>query len=985
MSGFRLPSGGLIERDVPLAFTFDGKPLVGCQGDTVASALLANGVSLMGRSFKYHRPRGAVTAGVAEPNALMEIGVGGRREPNVPATVQELYDGLVAQSQHRWPSLEFDIGALNSLAASVFVAGFYYKTFMWPKSFWEKVYEPIIRRAAGLGRATYEPDPDRYEKAHAHCDVLVIGAGPAGLMAALSAARAGARVILADEGSRFGGALLGEQEKIDGEPALTWVDRVVGELDGMPDVRLMARTTVFGWYDGNIFGALERVNKHVASPPPGEPVERYWKIAARRAVLAAGSHERPLVFGGNDRPGVMTASAVRTYINRYGVSPGRSGVVFTNNNSGYRTARDLTAAGIEVRAVVDSRDHAPDLDCGGAAVIKGAVVTDVKGGKQVAGLEIARRPDGRERLACDFVAMSGGWNPAVHLACHKGAKPLWDDKLVCFLPPETGPALQAAGAAAGRFGLGDCLKDGAETGAKAATDCGFKAKASPTPKVAEERAFAIMPLWSVKGSKGKAFVDLQNDVTAKDVPLAAQEGYSDVELAKRYTTLGMATDQGKLSNVNGLAILAEATGRTIAEVGTTTFRPFYTPVSLGAFAGPYRGRHFQPARKTPLHDWAEDLGAVFVETGLWYRAQWFPAAGETDWLESVTREVLTVRERVGVCDVSTLGKIDVQGPDAAAFLNRLYCNGFAKLPVGKARYGVMLREDGMVFDDGTVSRLAEDHFFMTTTTANAAHVMSHMEFCHQALWPELDVQYVSVTEQWAQVAVAGPMARATLAKIISEDISDAAFGYLAARPVTVPGGIRGRLFRISFSGELAYELSVPADYGEAVVRSIMHAGREFGIAPYGIEALSVMRIEKGHVAGSELTGTTTAYDLGLGRMMSKTKDYIGRVMAGREALQRPDREQFVGLRPLDRSDRIRAGSHLLSKGAAPTLENDQGYVTAVAYSPMVGQWIGLALLKGGHQRHGETVLVWNGLSNIHMLAEVVDPCFYDKEHMKLHG
>ncbi|MFW6077864.1 MAG: sarcosine oxidase subunit alpha family protein, partial [Hyphomicrobiales bacterium] len=840
MSGFRLPSGGLIERNEPLAFTFDGKPLQGCRGDTLASALIANGVSLMGRSFKYHRPRGVMTAGVGEPSALMEIGAGGRREPNVPATVQELYDGLVATSQNRWPSLEHDIGAVNSLAASVFVAGFYYKTFMWPKSFWEKVYEPIIRRAAGLGRASYDPDPDHYQKSNAHCDVLVIGSGPAGLMAALAAGRAGARVIVADEGSRLGGSLLHEHDEVDGGPALAWAERAIEELRTMPDVRLMPRTTVFGWYDGNVFGALERVGKHVASPPAGEPVERLWKIAAKRAVLAAGAHERPLVFGGNDRPGVMTVSAARTYVHRYGVSPGRAGVVFTNNNSGYRTARDLVVAGVEVRAVVDSRERPPTLDSGGVAVLRGAVVADATGAKQVAGVEIAG-DGGPQRLACDFLAVSGGWNPAVHLACHRGARPAWDDKLACFLPPETGRELRVVGAAAGRFSLSDCLKDGAEAGAKAAADCGFRAEAPDTPKTAEEAAFAISPLWWVKDSKGKAFVDLQNDVTARDVPLAAREGYSDVEMTKRYTTLGMATDQGKLSNVNGLAILAEATGRTIPQVGTTTFRPFYTPVSMGALAGPYRGRHFQPTRKTALHDWAAELGAVFVEVGLWYRAQWFPQAGETDWLESVTREVLAVRERVGVCDVSTLGKIDIQGPDAGEFLNRLYCNGFAKLPVGKARYGLMLRDDGIVFDDGTVSRLAEDHFFMTTTTANAGPVMSHIEFCHQVLWPDLDVQYASVTEQWAQVAVAGPMARATLAKIIAEDISDDACPFLAARPVTVLGQVKARLFRISFSGELAYELSVPADYGEAVVRSIMHAGAEFGIAPYGVEALSVMR------------------------------------------------------------------------------------------------------------------------------------------------
>ena len=597
-----------------------------------------------------------------------------------------------------------------------------------------------------------------------------------------------------------------------------------------------------------------------------------------------------------------------------------------------------------------------------------------------------RHERGQELMRCQFVAMSGGFNPVVHLSCHRGARPVWNDELAAFLPPAGDGQLTATGAAAGRMELAACLADGAEKGAKAAAELGFEPKPPELP-AARSEAYRITPLWWVKESTGKAFVDYQNDVTAKDIPLTAREGYRDVELLKRYTTLGMATDQGKLSTVVGSAILAEATGKSIAEVGTTTFRPYYTPVSFGALAGPFTGHHFQPVRKTPLHQWAEENGAVFVETGLWMRSSWFPRPGEGDWLASVNREVRAVRNSVGLCDVSTLGKIDVQGPDAVELLNRLYCNGWNTLETGKARYGLMLREDGMVFDDGTTSRLADDHFFMTTTTANAARVMSHMEFCHQALWPDLDVQYVSVTEQWAQMAVAGPKARATLQKIIEGvTLDDRTFPYLAAKEVSVLGGITARLFRISFSGEHAYELSVPADYGNAVARALMRAGAEFDITPYGIEALSVMRIEKGHVAGGELNGTTTAADLGLGRMMSGKKDYIGRMMAGRDGLTRRDREMVVGIKPSDKKDRLRAGSHLLSAGNKPSMGNDEGYVTAAAFSPMLEQWIGLALVKRGRERHGEVVQVFDDLRGARRIAaQICDPVHYDKENVKLHA
>ena len=981
MAGFRLGRGGLIDRKVDLGFTFDGKPFAGHPGDTLASALIANGVHLMGRSFKYHRPRGVVSAGSSEPNALVELGEGGRKEANTRATMVELYDGLIGRSQNRWPSLDFDLGALNSLAASVFVAGFYYKTFMWPKSFWEKIYEPLIRRAAGLGSAAKGRDPDRYEKAYAHCDLLVIGSGPSGLMAALAAARAGARVILADESSALGGSLLNENEEIDGRHGRDWAGAVLAELASLGQVTLMPRTTVFGWYDDNIFGAVERVNDHLPAPPPFEPRQRYWRIIARRAVLSAGSEERPIIFGGNDVPGVMLASATRTYANRYAAAAGQSIAVFTNNDWGYRTARDLRHAGVHVEVIVDARKDGPQVDSAGAPVIKGGAVVKVKGGKRVTAVVLGDH----RTIPCDTLAMSGGCSPVVNLACHRGAKPQWRNEIAAFVPPDVGPAFTVAGSAAGRMLLSECLEDGAVKGAEAANALGFAAKAMALPKCRDE-SYRIQPYWWVKASESKAFIDFQNDVTVKDLPLAVKEGYGHVELAKRYTTTGMASDQGKLGNVNASAIIAEVTGKSMDEVGTTTFRPFYTPVSFGAIAGPFVGRHFQPVRKTPLHDWAQERGAVFVETGLWLRSSWFPLAHENDWLDSVIREVKTVRERVGICDVSTLGKIDVQGPDAAELLNRLYCNGWSTLEIGKARYGLMLREDGIVFDDGTTSRLASDHFFMTTTTANAARVMSHIEFCHQALWPELDVQYVSVSEQWAQMAVAGPKSRATLRKIVDDvAIDDQTFPYLAAREIAVLGGIPARLFRISFSGEHAYELSVPADYGNLVARAVMQAGQEFGIAPYGVEALSVMRIEKGHVAGGELNGTTTAADLGLGRMMSTKKDYIGRMMAGREGLTDKNREQVVGIRPVDRSDRLRAGSHLLKRGDEPSLANDQGYISSVAYSPMLGEWIGLALLKRGRERHGEIVKVFDGLRNINLYGEICDPVHYDRENRKLHA
>ena len=988
---WRLPSGGLIDRSRSLAFTFDGRPYHGHPGDTLASALLANGVHLVGRSFKYHRPRGILTAGPEEPNALVELRTGDRREPNTRATTAELYDGLIAVSQNRWPSLRFDLLAVNSLIAPVLSAGFYYKTFMWPASFWEKVYEPLIRRAAGLGRASGREDPDTYEKAFLHCDVLVVGGGPAGLMAALAAGRTGARVVLCDDDFRLGGRLLAESFAIADRNAADWAAHIAGELAALPDVRVMPRTTVVGAYDGGTFSALKRVNDHVAEPPEHEPRQRLWRIFAKRCVVAAGAIERPLVFGNNDRPGVMLAGAVRTYLNRYAVAPGRRAVVFAAGDETARTVADLTRAGVRVEAIVDPRGQVSGsieaaAKTADAHLIAGGVVTRAIGSTRVRAVEVRTASGETMRIGCDLLAMSGGWSPTLHMTSHGGAKPVWNERIAAFVPGAPLKGMAVAGAADGWLGLEDALQTGARAGLEAAGDCGFAGQPVEVPKV-EPESTAVAPLWRARGGHGKAFVDFQNDVSDDDVALAAHEGFRSVEHLKRYTTLGMAADQGKTSNVTGLALMAELTARTIPQTGTTTFRPPFAPVAIGALAGHHRGKEFRPTRLPPTHRWAQAQGAVFVETGYWLRAQWYPRPGETDWLESVSREVRTVRERVGVCDVSTLGKIDLQGPDAAEFLNRIYTNGWSNLAVGRARYGLMLREDGFVLDDGTTSRLAEDRFIVTTTTANAAKVLQHMEYCHQWLWPELDVAMSSVTEQWAQLSVAGPRSRDVLRKIVDpqHDIANAAFPYMAAAPVTALGGIEARLFRLSFSGELAYEIAAPAGYGDALMRSIIEAGREFDIAPYGTEALGVMRIEKGHVAGNEINGQTTARDLGLSRMMSTGKDYVGRVMADRPALVAADRPTLVGLKPVDRTERLRAGAHFIAEGSEPVAANDQGYMTSVAYSPALGHWIGLGLLSGGPSRHGQRVRAWDGVRSSDVLLEVCDPIFYDPAGERLRG
>ncbi|MCC6720244.1 MAG: sarcosine oxidase subunit alpha family protein [Acetobacteraceae bacterium] len=973
--GFRTQTGGRIDRSQTLAFRFDGRSYAGHPGDTLASALLANGVRLVGRSFKLHRPRGIFSAGAEEPNALAELRGGARREPNTRMTTAELYDGLEAASQNRWPSLRWDLLSLNGLIAPLLSAGFYYKTFMWPAAFWEKVYEPLIRRSAGLGRAAREPDPDRYDAVQAHCDVLVVGSGAAGLAAARVAGAAGARVTLCEQDFALGGGLLSA-------PAHgAWREATLAALAAMPDVTILPRTTVFGYYDHNVVGAVERVADHLAQPPPHTPRQRYWTIRARSIVLATGAHERLIAFPDNDRPGIMLAGAAETYASRFGVRAGSRALLFANNDAAYASLFALQDAGIAVAGVVDPRTESAGAEAArarGITVWADSQVTGASGGTALVGARVARRGagGGDTLVVADLLCVSGGHSPAVQLAS-QGRTPLeWSEALAAHVP---GPATldqHSAGAANGVLGFAEAAADGARAGAAAA-----RAAAADIPLPgAGDAAYGLLPFWEAD-VPGKAFVDLQDDVTANDIRLAHREGYKHIEHAKRYTTHTMGTDQGKSGGLVGAAVLAAARGERVQDVGLPTFRPFTSPVTWGAIAGPHIGQQFAPTRLTALYDWHVRRGAEFMDAGQWLRPAFYPIPADADAWASVLREARAVRKTVGICDVSTLGKIDVQGADSAAFLDRLYTNTFSTLPVGRARYGLMLREDGIVFDDGTTSRLATDHFFVTTTTANAGPVMAHMEFHLQTCWPELDVQLASVSDQWAGMSIAGPKARATIGKIVQDlDLSDAAFPFMAVGD----GSVRGcpvRVLRISFSGEQAYEIMTPAGYAETVWTAVLEAGEEYAITPYGLEALGLLRIEKGHVAGSELNGQTTAADLGLGRMVKKRGDFVGRALSQRPGLTDPDRPVLVGIRPATRHDRLRAGAHLVTPGSTESL----GWITSVTRAVELEGWIGLAMLRGGAARQGSRMQAAFPMLDETVEVEITSPHFVDAENLRVRG
>ncbi|MEM9145273.1 MAG: 2Fe-2S iron-sulfur cluster-binding protein [Pseudomonadota bacterium] len=996
MTGTRLASGGVIDRDQRVSFWWDGRRMQGCAGDTLASALLANGERVVARGFKYHRPRGVMAAGPEEGGALVTTGRGAHRVPNVKAPEVELYPGLEAFGQNAWPSVRYDLGQVNDLLGRFFAAGFYYKTFfgMLGKGTWEWMqFEKVIRRAAGMGSASGEADPDAYEIVHDHCDLLVIGSGPAGLAAAEQAVSAGLDVMIAEQDFALGGTAIGSREEVEGAPISAWL-----EAHGRPlaKARVLLRTTAIGLYDANVVGLYEKVTDHTGRPDPALPRGRLRIVRPGAVLLATGAIERPFAFGNNDRPGVMLAGALATYAERFGVAVGQSAAIATTNDSGYGVARALAAAGLRA-TVLDAREApgavAEAAEAAGVEVMAGAVPVDVKGGPSMRALEWARLHEGETRVAGtlyrDCLGVSGGWSPAIHLVCHRGVKPSWNEELKCFLSGEPPEGVALTGAAAGVFETEAAITHARASSADLIGRLTGRRRAAPN-RPGPGGLGEIAPVWEVRvrGRKLKAFVDPQHDVTTADVRQAAREGYVSVEHMKRYTTLGMATDQGKTGGVLGLALLAEALDQTIPETGITTFRPPYTPTPIGAFAGRARGAHWRPTRRTPMHAVQAEAGAIFTDAGLWKRAWYTPARRSETLSVAYVREAKTVRERVGMVDVTSLGKIQVQGPDAAELLNRVYVNGFAKLPVMKCRYGVMLRDDGIVYDDGVTWRLGEHEFLMTATTAQAAGVLAWLEMLLQTRWPELRVHVASTTDQWAGIAVAGPRARAALEPIVADAMDNDALpfmGILRSEVVVDGGRVPVLIARISFSGEMAYEVYTPSDYGPALWAALRTRVAEEGGCVYGMEALGALRIEKGHVTHAELDGRVTLEDAGLGRMASTKKAYIGQALRKRPDLAQSDRPQLAHFEPVDPAQRFMIGAIVCAPDHVEG--HGLGWITGVTVAPAFeGRWVGIGLVAGGPEAwEGREVVIADPVRGRQCRARVLSPHRYDPKGERMHG
>lgn len=999
----RLQNGGRIDRSKSLTFTYNGKLLKGYAGDTLASALLANGVDIVGRSFKYSRPRGIVAAGAEEPNAIMQVGATEATQiPNVRATQQSLYDGLVAGTTNGWPSVETDLMEyVGKIGGKMMPPGFYYKTFMFPQSLWG-TYESYIRKAAGLGRAPQETDPDIYDKMNQHCDVMIVGAGPAGLVAALTAARAGARVIIADEQNEFGGSLLSSTETLDGKPAAEWIADVVQELATFDDVMMLTHSQVNGYHDHNFLTIQQHCTDQFADRAPnGQIAQRLHRVRAKWVVLATGAHERPLVYGNNDVPGCMVANAVSTYINRYGVAPGNDLVLMTSNDNAYRTALDWHDAGRNVVAIVDSRKNPQGtfVDAArerGISILVGSGVIEAHGSKRVTSVSIAPLNDAGDavvgaivKMKADTVATSGGWSPVIHLSCHTGARPVWNDAILGFTPGATVQKQLTAGAINGSFTTANALNEGLSAACEALSHLNLTkpdVSLPATQDIEEGEAIALFHIPHTKPTSKapKQFVDYQNDVTAAGIELACREGFESIEHVKRYTAMGFGTDQGKLGNINGMAIAAKTLNQTIQQTGTTIFRPNYTPVTFGAIVGRDCGALFDPKRYTAMHSWHVEHGAKFEDVGLWKRPWYYPQGQET-MQESLNRECLAVRESAGILDASTLGKIDIQGKDAREFLGRVYSNAWAKLAVGKCRYGLMCGEDGMVFDDGVTSCLAENHFLMTTTTGGAAHVLEWLEIYHQTEWPEMEVYFTSVTDHWATMTISGPNSRKLLEKLTDYDVSKDNMAFMDWKPMTV-AGVPARVFRISFTGELSFEINVQANYGLHVWKALFEHGEAFNLTPYGTETMHILRAEKGFIiAGQDTDGSVHPFDLGMSWAVSMQKpfSFIGKRGMQREDCVRADRKQLVGLKTIDPNVVLPEGAQGVLDPKAPIPMPMVGHVTSSYWSANLNRSVAMGFVKGGLDKMGERVF-YPLVDGRVVEAEICSPVFLDPKGERQH-